>query len=79
MRRAALAHDDRAAGDEFAGKGLYAQPLCIGVASVCGAASTLLMCHCRIPFFIFQSPFFGIHHAELPMKNSADLDLRLRR
>src|ERR1700679_1096672 len=47
---ATLTDDDRTAGDEFAGKGLYAQPLCIGVASVCGAASTLLMCHCLIPF-----------------------------
>ena len=32
------------------GEGLDAQPLCIGVASVCGAASTLLMCHCSVPF-----------------------------
>ena len=47
---AALAHDDGAAGYELAAKGLHAQPLCIGIASVCGAASTLLMCHCRIPF-----------------------------
>src|ERR1700723_4338841 len=47
---ATLTNDDRTAGDEFAGKGLYAQPLCIGVSSVFGAASTLLMCHCLIPF-----------------------------
>src|SRR5665213_1765727 len=49
---AALANDDRSAGNEFAAKGLHAQPLCIGVASVCGAAPTLFMCHCRILFSI---------------------------
>src|ERR1700723_2031584 len=45
---AALANDDGSAGNELTGEGLYAQPLCIGIASVCGAASTLLMCHCPI-------------------------------
>jgi len=46
----ALAHDDGAAGNELAAKGFYAQALCIGFASVCGAASTLFMCHFKIPF-----------------------------
>src|ERR1022692_4654309 len=46
----ALAHDDGPAGDELAAEGLHAQALCIGIASVCGAASTLFMCHFRIPF-----------------------------
>src|SRR5271169_3090703 len=47
---AALADDDRSTGHELAAKSLDAQPLRIGITSVCGAASTLLMCHCRIPF-----------------------------
>src|SRR5579862_7658409 len=51
---AALADDDRAARHEFAAKRLDAQPLRIRIPSVCGAASTLLMCHCRIPFSCYE-------------------------
>src|SRR5208337_4252621 len=56
---AALARDDGAAGNQFAGKGLYAQPLRIRVASVCGAASTLLMCHCLIPSRFTAQPYLA--------------------
>src|SRR5580658_10893532 len=43
--RAALPHNDRPAGHQLAAKGLHAQPLCIRVASVCGAAPTFFVCH----------------------------------
>ena len=49
---AALANDDRSARHELPRKGLYAQTLRIGITSICGAASTLLMCHFLDPFFV---------------------------
>src|SRR5580658_6758712 len=45
---AALADNDGSTGNQLAGKRLHAQPLRIRVASICGAASTFLMCHCLI-------------------------------
>src|SRR5208337_5162271 len=35
---AALTHDDGTASDQLTGKCLHAEPLCVRVASVCGAA-----------------------------------------
>ena len=43
---ATLTHDDGSAGDDLTAKSLDAKPLRIRIPSVCGAASTLLMCHC---------------------------------
>lgn len=45
---AALADDDGAASDELAGEGFDAEALGVGIATVCGAASTFFVCHCRI-------------------------------
>src|ERR1035441_7075095 len=42
---AALAHDDLAAGDALAGKGLDAQALGVGVTAVAARAEPLLMSH----------------------------------
>src|SRR5262249_46447445 len=44
---AALADEDRAAGDEVAVVALDAEPLGVAVAPVARAALTFLMCHCR--------------------------------
>src|SRR5262249_7607023 len=46
--RAALADDDRAGGDDFAGIGFDAQVLRVGVAAVARRALTFLMCHVAI-------------------------------
>src|SRR6266853_4975652 len=43
--RAALAHDDRAAGHQLPAEGLHAQPLRIRIAPVLGTAESFFMCH----------------------------------
>src|SRR5262249_48103530 len=43
--RAALPHDDRAAGHDLAREDLHAEALGIRVASVAGGTLTLLVCH----------------------------------
>src|SRR5262249_32197174 len=42
---AALANDNRSAGDQLAAKGLHAQPLRVGIAPVFRTAKTFFMCH----------------------------------
>ena len=48
--RAALANEDRAAGDELAGKALHSKPLRVAVATVARAALTFFMSHGIIPY-----------------------------
>src|SRR4051812_1192060 len=43
--RAALAHDDLAAGDGLPGEHLHAEALRVGVAAVAAGAEALLVCH----------------------------------
>src|SRR5476651_835962 len=46
---AALAHDDRAAGDHVAVVRFHAQPLRVRVAAVAGAALSFFVSHCCSP------------------------------